>query len=78
MSLTAEVKVNGVTIGYVECRRGLERSGRLPGKLDEDDVNRYWAKLTYHPSGSVVRSKLQHRYGDGAFVLLTKALETLT
>lgn len=76
MSLTAEVKVNRDTIAHVHCQRHVDLS-KPQAEEKPDDVYTYVVKVDLPHRGKGV-AVIEHRYGDGALVLLRKALETLT
>ncbi|MFB7853793.1 hypothetical protein [Rhodococcus qingshengii] len=76
MALHFPLKINSETIGTFTAIR-------KSGGIDPDDVNVYEVpietKSAEDPNLITQRAfNLDHRYGDGAWVLVRKALEQLT
>jgi len=71
MALWFELKVNDGPIGYVSAQR-------MSGGERDDDINNYDVNIVkYGVEGTrATRTNLtvSHRYGDGAFELIRKAL----
>lgn len=70
MVLWAQVNANNELVASIAIRR------TTPGKPRSDDVNEYETEVVFN--GRVSQTVVEHRYGDGALVLMRKALEALT
>lgn len=68
VALWTRLMVNSHPIGTIEIQR-------LAGgpKPDEDSVFSYRVRIRH--DGHLTQHEIEHRYGDGALVLLRKALE---
>lgn len=70
---------------WFDLRLGYDNLGtvtmqRMEGGLEVDDpdsVNRYQVELTRTTERGRLRCVVEHRYGDGAWVLVRKALQAL-
>lgn len=67
MALHFPLMVNGETIGRFEAIR-------VSGGSNEDDVNLYAVEIHDGKNFHRLTIEIEHRYGDGAWVLLQKAL----
>jgi len=67
MALHGEVKVNGEVLAYWQAVR------QEPIVLDADQVSTYRCEVSTH-YGAVEKFTVEHRYGDGALVLLRKIM----
>jgi len=71
MALWFVLNVNDMAIGALTMQR-------IEGGTDPDNINTYKVELNYSPvPGDWERFEVQHRYGDGAWVLVHKALGKL-
>ncbi|MCW2092832.1 UNVERIFIED_ORG: hypothetical protein M2328_006112 [Rhodococcus erythropolis] len=78
MALHFPLMINGHTIGHFAAVR-------KSGGMDPDDMNTYEVEVRKHPLGGAVYApygetrsfSVEHRYGDGAWALVRKALENI-
>ncbi|MFE2998694.1 hypothetical protein ACFXG4_27290 [Nocardia sp. NPDC059246] len=72
MSLYCELQVNGERIGAVRAVRVAGQDGTYP-----DDVNAYDATVVDEDHTTLWRGRVWHRYGDGAWGLVTAATNAM-
>ena len=75
MALWFPLRVNLTQIGHFEAQR-IENGPIPDGGTVDDTIHTYRVTITRtdHPSAEF---QLQHRYGDGAWALIAKALTRL-
>lgn len=71
MSVYVDISINALPIGHVQIRRASD----LRATPDDDSVNLY--EVTHTTDRTRRRLVVNHRYGDGAMVLVTKAMMAL-
>lgn len=69
MALHFDLKVNGESIGSFYARR------LNPGIPTPDSINSYEYSVVVN--GETVQGEVQHRFGDGAWSLVRKVLESV-
>lgn len=70
MALHFPLKVNNETIGVFEAVR-------TAGGTRPDDINTYWVTIRTEEPMRTFEFAVDHRYGDGAWGLVRKALAVI-
>lgn len=68
MALWFPLKVNDKVIGQLSATR-------IDGESNSDSICTYRVEATDNTGLEIFRGQVRHRYGDGAWVLIRKALD---
>lgn len=71
MALWSRLMVNNKSIGFIE----IQRNDDEPLRPQRDTICGYTVRVRH--DSKVTQAEVKHRYGDGALVLLEKALAAI-